>query len=52
MSHLDPEQLALLALDEPVASATDDAHLASCATCTADLAAMRHAAHVGSLRDR
>lgn len=47
MSHLDPEQLALLALDEPVASATDDAHLASCATCTADLATLRHAVTVG-----
>ncbi|MGZ0712531.1 anti-sigma factor (plasmid) [Coraliomargarita sp. W4R53] len=37
MSHLDPEQLALLALGEPVASITDSAHLSSCEICTSEL---------------
>lgn len=47
MSHIDPEQLALLAMDEPVESPADRAHLAACPVCTADLVAMRHAALVG-----
>ncbi|WP_127473209.1 anti-sigma factor [Microbacterium sulfonylureivorans] len=47
MSHLDPELLALLALDEPVETDADRAHLASCPSCTADLSALRHAAVVG-----
>ena len=47
MSHVDPEQLALLALGEPVESAADHAHLTICADCAADLTAMRHAAFVG-----
>ena len=47
MSHIDPEQLALLAMDEPVESPEDRAHLAACAECTADLVAMRHAVVVG-----
>ena len=47
MSHIDPEQLALLAMDEPVESPDDRAHLAECRVCTADLVAMRHAAVVG-----
>ena len=47
MSHIDPEQLALLAMDEPVESPDDRAHLAACPACTAELVAMRHAALVG-----
>ena len=47
MPHIDPEQLALLAMDEPVESPDDRAHLAACPACTADLVAMRHAAVVG-----
>lgn len=47
MSHIDPEQLALLALDEPVESPADREHLAACPECVADLTAMRHAATVG-----
>ncbi|MGM1018182.1 MAG: anti-sigma factor domain-containing protein [Actinomycetota bacterium] len=46
MSHLDPEQLALLALGEPVASEAERGHLAQCADCAADLAEMTHAAGV------
>jgi len=46
VSHLDPELLALLALDEPVESDADRAHLASCPGCAADLVALRHAATV------
>ena len=43
MSHLDPEQLALIALGEPVASDEERAHLASCRECTAEVAEMTHA---------
>ena len=43
MSHLDPEQLALIALGEPVASEEERAHLASCRECTAEVAEMTHA---------
>ncbi|WP_262002825.1 anti-sigma factor [Microbacterium sp. Mcb102] len=46
MSHLDPEQLALLALGEPVASAEESAHIAACAACAAELEQMAHAAMV------
>lgn len=44
MSHLDPDQLTLLALGEPVASAADTEHLAACATCAADLDELRRTA--------
>ena len=40
MSHLDDDQLALLALGEPVASSTETAHLRDCADCAAELAQM------------
>jgi len=46
MSHLDPEQLALLALGEPVATEDERTHLASCPVCAADVAEMTHAAAV------
>jgi hypothetical protein len=46
MSHLDPEQLALLALGEPVASESERDHLASCPVCAAEVAEMTHAASV------
>lgn len=46
-AHLDPDQLALLAMGEPVASAEDDAHLAACADCQRELGELRHAAVVG-----
>lgn len=46
MSHLDPDQLTLLALGEPVASADDSAHLATCDACTAELADLRLTATV------
>lgn len=37
MSHLDPEQLALLALGEPAASVTDCGHLSTCEPCRTEL---------------
>jgi hypothetical protein len=40
VSHLDPEQLALVALGEPVASAAERAHLETCVGCALELAAM------------
>lgn len=46
-SHLDPEQLALLAMGEPVTSAADDAHIAACPGCRNELGELRHAALVG-----
>ena len=46
MSHLDPEQLALIALGEPVASDQERVHLASCRECAAEVAEMTHAVTV------
>lgn len=46
MSHLDPEQLALLALGEPVASDDERAHLAACPACADEVKEMAHAAMV------
>ncbi|SIT69179.1 anti-sigma factor domain-containing protein [Microbacterium sp. RU33B] len=46
MSHLDPEQLALIALGEPVASTEERAHLVACPACAADVAEMAHAVGV------
>ena len=46
MSHLDPEQLALIALGEPVASDEEREHLSSCPVCAADVTEMTHAAGV------
>jgi hypothetical protein len=43
VSHLDPDQLALIALGEPVASDEEREHLASCRECAADVAEMTHA---------
>lgn len=47
MSHIDPEQLALIALGEPVGSAAEETHLHQCGQCTRELAEMSHAALVG-----
>ncbi|MBD8023318.1 anti-sigma factor [Microbacterium gallinarum] len=44
MSHLDPDQLTLLALGEPVASDADTEHLTGCAACAAELAELRRTA--------
>ncbi|WP_345800507.1 anti-sigma factor [Microbacterium sp. AZCO] len=43
MSHLDPEQLALIALGEPVASDEEREHLATCADCRAEVSELTHA---------
>lgn len=47
MSHIDPERLALLAMGEPTSSPEVSEHLAHCAFCVDDLAALRHAAVAG-----
>ena len=47
MSHLEPEQLALIAMGEPVASDAEADHLAECAECADELALLRHTAIVG-----
>jgi hypothetical protein len=47
MPHIDPERLALFALGEPVATPDESEHLADCAMCVDDLAALRHAALAG-----
>ena len=47
MPHIDPERLALFAMGEPVATPDESEHLAACATCVDDLAALRHAAVAG-----
>jgi hypothetical protein len=47
MPHIDPERLALFALGEPVATTEESEHLADCAQCVDDLAALRHAAVAG-----
>lgn len=47
MPHIDPERLALFALGEPVATPGESEHLADCATCVDDLAALRHVAVAG-----
>ncbi|WP_374316240.1 anti-sigma factor [Microbacterium sp.] len=44
MSHLDLDQLTLLALGEPVASAAETEHLADCAHCASELADLRRTA--------
>ena len=47
MPHIDPERLAMLAMGEPSAAPEDPDHLAHCAICVDDLAALRHAALAG-----
>ena len=43
MQHMDPDQLALLALGEPLADAASAAdHLRECLTCRAEVDALRH----------
>lgn len=46
MSHLDPDLLALLALNEPVASPEDDAHLRACPQCAAEVTEMRRTVRI------
>ena len=45
--HLDPEQMALLAMGEPVASRADSEHLADCPACTQELQELTRAVQVG-----
>lgn len=47
MPHIDPERLAMLAMGEPSTAPEDPDHLAHCAICVDDLAALRHAALAG-----
>lgn len=46
MSHLDDEKIALIAMGEPVDSATDTQHLAECDACAAEVAEMSRVALV------
>jgi hypothetical protein len=46
VSHVEPDQLALLALGEPVTTAEDDQHLATCAHCRAELTEMRRTVQI------
>ncbi|MCH6230150.1 anti-sigma factor [Microbacterium sp. CFH 31415] len=46
MSHLDPDQLTLLALGEPVVSDADTEHLTGCPACAAELAELRRTATI------
>lgn len=47
MSHIDQEELALIALGEPVGSSAAETHLHQCAQCRNELAEMTHAVIVG-----
>ncbi len=47
MQHVDPEVLALLALGENAADATDHEHIAACESCRSELDNLAHAAEVG-----
>lgn len=47
MSHLDPEEIALLALGETDSLDSAELHLAECAVCAAELDEMKHAVGVG-----
>lgn len=47
MSHLDPEDLALLAMGEPMSSDAEANHLAECSACADELAVMQHTVLVG-----
>jgi hypothetical protein len=46
MSHLDPDQLALLALGETVASRAELAHAETCPTCRAELSQLRRTVQI------
>jgi hypothetical protein len=46
VSHVEPDQLALLALGEPVTTDEDERHLASCERCRAELAEMRRTVRI------
>jgi hypothetical protein len=47
MPHLDPEELALIAIGEPVASRADAHHLAECSACASELQTLTRAVEVG-----
>jgi hypothetical protein len=49
MEHLDAELLSLLALGEPLGTATDADHLASCPECSETLKGLQHAVHIATL---
>ncbi|MFE1663720.1 anti-sigma factor [Microbacterium sp. P02] len=47
MSHLDPDELALLAMGEPARSADESEHLEACPACARALAEFVHAVDLG-----
>lgn len=49
MEHLDAELLSLLALGEPLGTAADADHLASCPKCSEILSDLQYAVHIATL---
>jgi hypothetical protein len=49
MEHLDPDLLSLMALGEPVGTATETAHVAGCVTCSETLRGFQHAVRIATL---
>jgi len=47
MAHIDPDDLALIALADTQAAPAERHHLGSCATCAAELLTFRHTVDVG-----
>lgn len=47
MPHVDPDQLALVALGEQLSDDRESAHLLTCAQCAAELEELEHTAQVG-----
>ena len=47
MPHLDPDELALIAMGEPVASTADAQHLAGCSECAEELQTLSRAVEIG-----
>lgn len=47
MSHIDPDVAALIAMGEPVATPAELTHLAECASCAAEVAALARTVAVG-----
>ncbi len=46
MSHIDPDELALIAMGEPISTREQGNHLASCADCSLEVTQLRHTAVV------
>jgi hypothetical protein len=49
MEHVDPDLLSLMALGEPVGTATEAGHIAGCVTCSETLRGFQHAVRIATL---